>query len=80
MEPQAAIFAFTGGICVAGTLATVWLVIHELRWRDRLNTERLTAKDRECAARLDGTTDAAANIFRKVRYPSNDEARAETVL
>lgn len=57
-------------------MAAVILVMVEMRWRDRMHAERLVAKDRETLARLDGATDAAADIFRKAKWPSNDDARA----
>lgn len=67
METHALIFVLAGLLILA---------ISEMRWRDKLNGERLSAKDRECLARVDGTTDGAADVIRKLRWRDNDDARA----
>lgn len=76
MTTELAILIFTGGAFGATALAAVFLLLIEMRWRDRMNAERLAAKDRETIARIDGVTDGAADIFRKAKWSSNDDARA----
>lgn len=70
------ILYFTWGALATSCLAVVIHVLNELRWRDRLNSERLSSKDRETLARLEGSKEAAVNIIRDLRWPSSDEAAA----
>lgn len=76
MTTQLAILSFTAGALAVTMLALVVLAMVELRWRDRLHAERIAAKDREALARLDGASDAGAEIIRKARWATNDTARA----
>lgn len=74
METIPAVFGLLG-FGVATAVGTALLAFREMHWRDRLHTERLTAKDQIAEARREGAAEGVADFFRKLRWPTNEEAR-----